>query len=247
MPTAAQLIWSAQKLEPYMNPDDCELIAVALDVNLNLAQGTVLGEKLGTNAKQTLTTSGSPAATGSFTLTYAGQTTRSIPALASAAEVQKALEDITTIGQGNVRVVQSTVGANPVWTVEFIGALAAQVIAAMTHTDTATTITVATSQVGAAGTPGTFKAYNQFNTDGSQVAKLILPYAVQTDASGNITLSSTSGQAGNDLGMTMKSIGVYFSGTFLASELVGLDAKAVLDLGASFIQGKVGAGILRIP
>src|SRR5207245_741155 len=125
------------------------------------------------------TISGSPTG-GSFTITFAAQTSRAIPYNASAADFQLALDDMSTVGKGNSRAVLTTVGANPVWTVEFLGALAAQAITLFTHTDSLTggaspAVAVATSQVGVAGTPGVYKAYAAANTDGSQVARLVLP------------------------------------------------------------------------
>lgn len=89
-------------------------------------------------------------------------------------------------------------------------------------------------------TPGTYRAYADANTDGSQTARAILEYAVTADASGNIT-------ALGDRGPTTKTTPAYRGGTFQATDLVGLDAAAVADLGAHFLEGGVAGGIIVIP
>ena len=61
-----------------------------------------------------------PPTAESFTLSFAGATTPSLPARASAAEVQAGLEALPAIGAGNVEVVGTTGG----WEVLFKGALA---------------------------------------------------------------------------------------------------------------------------
>lgn len=103
-----------------------------------------------TNEIQTVTEGG--AGLTSFTLTYSGQTTASLAALATAAQVQAALEALSNIGAGNVTV---TGAAGGVYTVTFIGALAGTDVAQMTATPTggSGTVTVATGTAG--GTEGT--------------------------------------------------------------------------------------------
>lgn len=87
-------------------------------------------------------------------------------------------------------------------------------------------------------TPGVFKAYATGNADGSQTAKVILSYAVTTDASGNITIA-------NEFGVTRKSCPAYYCGTFATGDLVGLDAGAVTTLG-HLVIGTTSSGVLRI-
>src|SRR5207248_716222 len=64
-----------------------------------------------------------PASTsgGTFTLSFAGQTTSPVAYNASAAAMKNALESLTTIGAGNVSV---TLNATSDWSVEFQGGLA---------------------------------------------------------------------------------------------------------------------------
>ncbi|MBL8815973.1 MAG: hypothetical protein JNL58_08070 [Planctomyces sp.] len=72
------------------------------------------------NEVQTITLSPTPTG-GTFTLTYAGQTTSPIAYNASAATVDTALEALSNIGVGDVTVTGSAGGP---WTVTFGGALA---------------------------------------------------------------------------------------------------------------------------
>ena len=96
---------------------------------------------------QTVTEGGSGLT--SFTLTFGGQTTSSIAAGATAAAVQAALEDLSTIGEGNVLVTGSAGGP---YTVKFVGDLANKDVAQMTATPTggSGTVTIATSTAGGA-------------------------------------------------------------------------------------------------
>lgn len=86
-------------------------------------------------------------------------------------------------------------------------------------------------------TPGQFKAYATGNSDGSEVATCILRDAVVV-ASGVIT--------GRDehLGV-LTSVPVYYSGVFKTSELTGLDAAAVVDMGGQIISGDTSSGLLK--
>lgn len=101
------------------------------------------------NEVQTVTEGGSGLT--SFTLTYSGQTTSSLAALATAAQVQAALEALSNVGVGNVTV---TGAAGGVYTVTFIGALAGTDVAQMTSTPTGGTGTVTVATGTAGGTEG---------------------------------------------------------------------------------------------
>lgn len=84
----------------------------------------------------------------SFTLTYAGQTTSSLAAAATAAQVEAALESLSNIGKGNVTVTGSAGGP---YTVTFGGDLANTNVAQMTATPTGGTGTVTVATVTAGG------------------------------------------------------------------------------------------------
>lgn len=98
-----------------------------------------------TDEVQTITEGGSGLT--SFTLTFGGETTDSIDDDATAADVQAALEALSTIGEGNVAVT----GTGP-WTVRFQGDLENTNVAQMTATPTGGTgtITIATTTAGGA-------------------------------------------------------------------------------------------------
>lgn len=100
-----------------------------------------------TDEVQTLTVGGSGLT--SFTLTFGGQTTDAIPAAATGADVQEALEALSTIGAGNVTVTGASGG---VWTVTFQGDLANTNVAQLTTTPTGGTgtVTAATTTAGGA-------------------------------------------------------------------------------------------------
>jgi hypothetical protein len=102
------------------------------------------------NEVQTLTEGGSGLT--SFTVTFGGQTTASIAAAATAAQVQAALEALSTVGVGNVTVTGSAGGP---YTVTFQGTLAGTDTAAMTTTPTGGTGTVTVATTTAGGTEGT--------------------------------------------------------------------------------------------
>jgi hypothetical protein len=98
---------------------------------------------------QTVTIGGGPTG-GTFTLTYAGQTTSALAFNAAANLVEDALEALSTIGNGNVRVTGSAGGP---YSVTFLRNLGRQDIALMTATGsftggTSPTITVAEATKG---------------------------------------------------------------------------------------------------
>ncbi len=72
-------------------------------------------------------------------------------------------------------------------------------------------------------------AYTIPNGAGTQKATGACIYTCQTDAAGQIAYSST--QTTDEWGQTSDVAGMFVTGTFDVSKLVGLDAKAVTDLG----------------
>jgi hypothetical protein len=87
-------------------------------------------------------------------------------------------------------------------------------------------------------TPGQLKAYADANSDGSGVAAGILRDACVV-ASGVITVRDEHG------GGVVQSVPVYYGGVFKTSELTGLDAAAVADLGGKLISGTVADGLIE--
>lgn len=103
--------------------------------------------------EQTVTVNGSPTG-GTFTLTYAGQTTSGIAYNATAATVQSALQGLSTIGSGNATVAGSAGGP---YTVTFAGTLANLPTSTLVADGSSLTggtspsVTVAVTQAGSAG------------------------------------------------------------------------------------------------
>lgn len=106
------------------------------------------------NAVQVVTLVGNVTG-GTFTLTYQGQTTTALDWDVASADLQSALEALSTIGAGNVSV---TAGQAPEsWDVEFVAALGNQTITTMTGNGTELTnpqgggfsvVTVAVTEAG---------------------------------------------------------------------------------------------------
>lgn len=116
----------------------------------NLMEWYGAGLGLRTSEVQTVTINGGPTG-GTFTLTYAGQTTAGIAYNAAASAVQSALAALSNVGTGNVTVSGSAGGP---YTVTFGGALADQNVPQMTANassltgGTSPSVTVATTTEG---------------------------------------------------------------------------------------------------
>jgi len=93
-------------------------------------------------------------------------------------------------------------------------------------------------------TPGTYKAYAAAATDGSQNPAMILMYQCVVDASGNVSLgtSTTGGEFSQTFG---KAAPAYMMGIFRTQELSGLDANAVTKLSGLLLEGTVASGVFR--
>lgn len=108
----------------------------------------------GTNEVQTVTVSGSPTG-GSYTLSFAGQTTGAIAYNANAAAIQTALEGLSNVGDGNILV-----GGTGPYTATFRSALGQRDVPQMTATSSLTggtsptvAVTTTTPGVGASAGP----------------------------------------------------------------------------------------------
>lgn len=108
------------------------------------------------NDRETLTAAASPPTAGTFTLTVAAQTTAAIAFGATPATVQAALELLSTVGAGNVKVSLGAFGptlatANSTYIIEYIGALGQTTVVT---TGTFTTLTPSASVAISATTVG---------------------------------------------------------------------------------------------
>jgi hypothetical protein len=93
--------------------------------------------------------------------------------------------------------------------------------------------------IGQITATGLGAAYNNANADGSEVAKGIAAYDFTTDGSGVVTLG------GGEQGEKQQTAPVFMSGYFRTSELTGLDAAGVADLG-KLVSGTVADGVLCV-
>jgi len=248
MPTSAFRTWSCDKLAPLMYPDQARTVPVKLAASLSLVAGTLLAEKIGTNELQKIVITGGPTG-GSFTITFGGQTTAAIAYNAPAQDVEAALEELSTVGDGNVKCSGGQLPAGIIY-IEFTGELGGANQAQVTTTDSLTggstpATAVSTVRAGAAGTAGTYAAYDPDATGGLQVPVGILVYDVQTDASGNITYSGTASQDGGEHGEEVTDTPMYISGYFSCADLTGLDTEAVAALGR-LTSGTVADGVLHV-
>jgi hypothetical protein len=100
-------------------------------------------------------------------------------------------------------------------------------------------LTVAQGTVVAVKTAdGKWYAYANGNADGTEVARGIAVYAFTTDGSGKVTIAS-------DKSVVYDGAPVYLAGTFRTTELTGLDAPGVVDLGR-IVEGQLADGVLRV-
>lgn len=235
--------WS--KLEN-LTPHEGSEINVNLPPGVAYASGTVLGLVTASgNDVQTATITGTPTG-GTFTISGtnpfsgAAYTTAGLAFNATGATVQTAL--LAVYGTGNVTVTGS--GGGP-YVVTFTGQLANTPFPVLTYGTAGLTggtpvITNVHTTVGS--TAGTYAAYASGNSDGSQVAKLLLSWTTSTDAAGNHYFAST---AVSEWGQGYSSVPAYRNGTFRASDLVGLDSTAVGNLGR-LVSGTTTTGILQL-
>jgi hypothetical protein len=132
-----------------------------------------------------------PSETGKYTLTFGGQTTRSLEAGASPGEVQEALEELSSIGAHNVQV--DSAGSNLLYrVVEFTGAFAATNVEQITASGAAT---VETAQQGRPEAPAVL---SKLKPNGELVETLDAsghPFALGLDpASGDLFVSDLRGE-----------------------------------------------------
>ncbi|MFJ3283279.1 hypothetical protein [Streptomyces halstedii] len=106
-----------------------------------------------TNEVQTLTVTGGPTG-GTFTITFSGQTTAAIAYNATAAAVQTALEALSNVNPGDIKVTGNAGGP---WTLTYGGQYLGDNVSAVTTTEsftggTSPDITIATTTAGGTAT-----------------------------------------------------------------------------------------------
>jgi len=233
MAASATNTYSGGPLQPSRTPEEAKQTAVKLAVG-TYAKGTVVAQRdtlTAANDVQTMTVTGTPTG-GSFKLSFNGQVTAAITYSTTDATLQAnvtaALEALSNVGTGNVTAASSSSGT--VVAITFQAALGNIEQAALTFFQNSLTggsspnaSFARTTRGRAAG--GLFVAYDDARSDGGGVAKGILPYSVVVDERGGHTVG------GGEWGSAQLSAPVYFAGTFFTSELTGIDANGVADLG----------------
>lgn len=246
MPTSPMTTYSPQtkRVEPFYDADDADMIHVAL-ADGTYAQGTILAESATpgtfgayTNALMAapvgapvLTTpTGGALAAGDYTVRYtyvdaAGKETAQSPAATTTAALNDVVHAaaVTPLPTGAVSVnwYMSTAAGSPVL--------------AFAASNDGSAVDIPLPAAGAKDPPGVGTA--QVAT-GLGVARGILRDAVVA-AAGVITPA-------DETGATRTSTPMYYGGgVFKTSELTGLDADAVTDMGGAIIQGTVASGFFR--
>lgn len=95
---------------------------------------------------------------------------------------------------------------------------------------------------GVVSATGAAKAYANGNSDGSERAQIIAMYDMYSDGT-NVSLTSDSALL---TGETATDAPFYILGFFECSELVGLDANGIADMGARLIGANTVSGILAL-
>lgn len=223
MPVAASTRFTNAKLTP-ASPNGIKTGVLRLPGGINWAAGTVLGVVTGAAASAVvrITFGGTVTAGSTFRLIFGSEISDPVAYHGTAgtfvSNLQTAMDAL--FGAGNTVVS----GTGP-FDITFQNQYANRAIAlpttasALTGTDPTVAATLQT-----AGHPGSglAAAYNDALSDGSQVARQLLMYATRTDSLGNVITD----RPGN-----YNSCETYTGGDFFCSDLVGLDAAAVTDLG----------------
>lgn len=234
--------YSGQGASPCIYPELARTDSVILAPG-TYAQWTVLGQATtltAANDVQTLTFGGTPTG-GTFRLSFNGVLTAPITfdttvgGAPLAENIRAALAALPQVGTGNVTVSSSlTVPA-----VTFQGDLAARwqpliLVAANNMTSgTTATLTIAHTTPGRmAG--GSYRAYDDTQTDGTNIARGILCYPVV------VTPDGKHYQGLDALDLPSWNASMFIAGYFRTADLVGIDAAAVTDLGR-ITHGAVGS------
>lgn len=248
-----QVRYSADRVEPLRRPDLAIRNAITLAPSTTFTKGRLLAEVTGTNEIQTLTLGGTGVGS-TFTLTFTAPSGVAVTSAAITwsattgtlvANIQAALDAMSNVGVNNTVVANSTLssGLGDV-TVTFKNDLGSINVAILVAAITAGSLTVtpAETTAGVAGAKGLYTPYVAGNSDGTQNAKCIMPFACITDASGLITLGD--GTLGNDNFSKKVEAYAWFGGIFRCDEVfisatAQIDATAITSLKALVIEGSL--------
>ncbi len=214
-------------------PAACDDVALAAGAQYAAGQllAAVAGSGTAVNDQQTLTVTGTPTG-GSAGIFWNGQFIGNLAYNSTAAQVDTLLE--TYFGSGNITTSGGPWPGSAI-VVTFAGETGGLFQPLMTNTNSFTggTTPVLTITHTTLGKPagGYWTAYIDGTAD---PAKRVLKYPCSVDAKGLITWGNTGPASG--FVTPNRGAPAYFCGVFKCSDLVGLDANAVIDLG-SLING----------
>jgi hypothetical protein len=256
MPITPVDTYTNAKLEPLPGYEHVE-DAVAFMPNLTIARGTVLGQVTAANSAEIQTINyAADVAGGTYTLTIedANDTgvTHTTAALAwniSNANLKIAIDALLATAGYAGAVVTIGGGASPVdctvtfggtaanWDMPLMVATSSLVTAALAPT----TVTVDATQAG--NRAGLWGPYNDALADGREVARAIAAYDFRTDHLGRVAYAGANEAPQH--GAYEPTSSAWFKGAFQTTQLIGLDANGVADLGR-IIKGALANGVLLI-
>ena len=209
-------------------PDGTDLgSSPATDLTMDVTATTTLNDILNrlnsqTNEQQTITLTGSPTA-GTFTLDYGSGTPVSVAWNATAAQVQTALETLSTISSGDVKVTGSQLPDAPI-VVEFTGALAATDVNALTIDTTGLT----------GGTGGNVTE----TIKGSATVGVLDGKATASLVNGQIRITdSVSGYSKSDFAMTYSGDGTLTTPAYFEISTIGGEHSKSINITVFDTQG----------
>lgn len=157
------------------------------------------------------------------------------------------VQDSTTDGtvwEGGIVVTEVSGTALQPYIIEFTNDLGNTNVGAVTTgvgslTGGNGTATVAVVTAGSSGTPGEFDAYDSTATNGLQTPRCILPAAMITDASGNITITSTAGISGGEHSETYVQTDAWFEGAFNTADVPAITNEIISAMGGKMLKGTI--------
>lgn len=243
MPTTPLRTYSGQGIMPLYGDHRALNLPVSLPAGVSYAKGTVLGLVPGTgtavNHVQTITPSGTVSG-GTWRISFGGCVTSALAHNADAATIKAALVALANIGSADYLTVTGGGLDAAAVVITFTGKMGGleqpAMLLILSLTGSGATAAVAQTTKGKpAG--GHYPAYDDSLSDGREVAKAILQYPCTTNTYGQITFGDTADAADNDNRESQAP--AWFRGEFKTSELTGIDANGVTDLGR-IIQGIPG-------
>lgn len=235
--------FSRNDLTPALHPDNAEIGAGRLPVGVDYPKGKVLGcvSVVQRNDVKTITITGTPTG-GTWTFSLLGNTSDAIAYNATAAQVQTAVDAFW--GAGHCTVTGGP-GPGTAWVFTFGGVLGNVMVKGITVSGaftggTTPAIAIVDTTPGSSGA-GQMDTYDDGASNGTQTARAILKTPFKSDIfGGNANEHGATGQPTNAV--------VYTGGYFNVSDLTGLDANGVTDLGRMAIGTAFNTtgGVLKV-